>query len=210
MTGVRAPARTPGETGRSGSCAPTLRAAVSAERADLVGLRTLGPLSDLELHPLVLLQRAVAGRLDRREVGEDVGAATILGDEAVALLRVEPLDRAGRHLPSPSRAACSARNAGVPDRRRDHTDCAVQDTPRSPDTTDACGACSTGVPWNQDCYARDASRISSSGGTGRGPARRRSARRPAPARRHRGTSPRSRDRAAAAAARTRSSACPAG
>src|SRR5262249_12517357 len=83
-------------TGPTGSCHP---GGVSrrSERPDVVRLWSLLALDDLELDPLVLLQRPVPGHLDRGEVGEDVGPAAVRGDEPVALLRVEPLDRALRH-----------------------------------------------------------------------------------------------------------------
>ena len=55
-------------------------------------------LHDLELDALVLVQAAVAVRLDRREVHEDVGAAAVLRDEAEALLSVEPLHSSLCHL----------------------------------------------------------------------------------------------------------------
>src|SRR4051794_7895559 len=64
---------------------------VVLERADVLRLRALLALRDVELHALVLLQRLVALPLDRAEVAEDVGAAVVLRDEAEALLRVEPL-----------------------------------------------------------------------------------------------------------------------
>src|SRR5690606_37283946 len=67
----------------------------------LIRLGTLGALSDLELDPLVLLQRPVTGRVDRGEVNEDVRSPTVHRDEAETLLRVEPLDRALRHSPAP-------------------------------------------------------------------------------------------------------------
>src|SRR4029078_6193318 len=51
---------------------------------------------DLELDGLALLEVAVARALDRAEMHEDVWAVR-LGDEAVALLRAEPLHGAGRH-----------------------------------------------------------------------------------------------------------------
>src|SRR5436305_14988004 len=57
---------------------------------DAVGLGTLGALDDLELHPLVLVEGPVAVGLDRRVVDEDV-LTVVHGDEAVALLVVEPL-----------------------------------------------------------------------------------------------------------------------
>src|SRR5689334_21214874 len=57
--------------------------------ADGCGLGALGALANLELHPLAFLETAEARSLDFGEVDEDVGAA-VLGDEAVALVRVEP------------------------------------------------------------------------------------------------------------------------
>src|ERR1700704_2918930 len=62
----------------------------------LVGLRAPVALGDLELDPLTLFEGAVAIRLDRREVDEYV-LATVDGDEAVSLVRVEPLDGALSH-----------------------------------------------------------------------------------------------------------------
>src|SRR5664279_273501 len=61
------------------------------------GLRALVALGDGVGDRLVLLQRAVAARLDLREVNEHIGATTIWGDEAEALLSVEPLDGALCH-----------------------------------------------------------------------------------------------------------------
>src|ERR1041385_4925890 len=49
------------------------------------------------LHPLAVVQRTQAGALDRRDVHEDVLAAVIRLDEAVALGGVEPFDSAGSH-----------------------------------------------------------------------------------------------------------------
>src|SRR4051812_44080431 len=66
---------------------------------DAVGLRPLGALDDLELDLLVLVQGLVALRLDRRVVDEDVFAA-VHGDEAVALLVVEPLHDTACHVHS--------------------------------------------------------------------------------------------------------------
>src|SRR6478735_68928 len=63
-----------------------------SDGADLLGLRALGTLGDVELHALGLLERAVAAALDGAVVHEDVRAATVLGDEAEALFSVEPLD----------------------------------------------------------------------------------------------------------------------
>src|SRR4051794_34580516 len=67
---------------------------------DVLRLRALGALGDLELHALVLVQRAVALALDGRVVHEDVGAAAVLSDEAEALLGVEPLHRTLCHAVS--------------------------------------------------------------------------------------------------------------
>src|SRR4051794_17126364 len=87
-----------------------------AEGADLLRLRALGALRDLELDRLVLFEVPVAGTLDGGEVDEDVRAAAVLGDEAVALLTVEPLDRASCHAAfylgiTP---ACRGTGGGVP------------------------------------------------------------------------------------------------
>src|SRR6266511_232690 len=60
------------------------------------GLGALGPRGDVELYGLPLVKRAVAGRLDRTEMHEDV-LAGLGGDEAVALLGVEPLHGSNRH-----------------------------------------------------------------------------------------------------------------
>src|ERR1700759_4351596 len=62
----------------------------------LVGLRAPVALRDLELDPLSLFQAAVAIRLNRREVDEHV-LATVYSNEAVSLVRVEPLDGALSH-----------------------------------------------------------------------------------------------------------------
>src|SRR5664279_525264 len=65
-------------------------------RSDLVhgvGLRALLTLRDLELHAVALFEALVPGRVDRAVVHEHV-RPTVLGDEPVALLRVEPLHRA--------------------------------------------------------------------------------------------------------------------
>src|SRR6476620_7835279 len=62
-----------------------------SERADVLGLRALLALRDVELDLLALEQLAEALGVDVREVGEDVRAATLLLDEAEALFRVEPL-----------------------------------------------------------------------------------------------------------------------
>src|ERR671917_2158085 len=71
-----------------------------SERADVLRLRALRALRHVELDALVLLERAVARRLDGGEVGEDVSRAVLGGDEAVALLSVEPLHGSGSHVNS--------------------------------------------------------------------------------------------------------------
>ncbi|CAD5959058.1 protein of unknown function [Streptomyces sp. KY75] len=107
--GPRAP-----ETGRSpvpppkrGSGAPWVLLCTAAigrpgqlGRGDVLSLRTLGSLSDVEVHDLVLLEGAEPGRVDRGVVNEDIRAAAVLGDEAEALFSVEPLDGSGSHKPS--------------------------------------------------------------------------------------------------------------
>src|SRR5271169_5862166 len=73
---------------------------------NLVGLRAPVALRDLELDPLSLFEGAVAIRLDSREMDENV-LATVDGDKAVSLVRVEPFDGALSHskqLPNYARA----------------------------------------------------------------------------------------------------------
>src|SRR5919107_5390047 len=79
---------------------PSLEGGARSERNDVLRLRALRALGDLELHALVLVQRAVALGLDGRVVHEDVGAAAVLSDEAEALLSVEPLHRTLCHAVS--------------------------------------------------------------------------------------------------------------
>ena len=69
---------------------------------DVLGLRALLALGDVERHLLAFLQLAEALGGDVRVVGEDVGAAAVLLDEAEALFRVEPLHGASSHVVSPS------------------------------------------------------------------------------------------------------------
>src|ERR1700712_4815388 len=70
---------------------------VRSERTNVLRLRALGTLRDVELDLLVLVEGLVALRLDGRVVNEDVIAAVLLGDEAEALLGVEPLNCALSH-----------------------------------------------------------------------------------------------------------------
>src|SRR5690606_696041 len=69
-----------------------------SERADVLRLRALRALGDVELDLLVLVQRLVAVGLDGRVVHEDVVAAVLLRDEAETLLGVEPLHGALSHV----------------------------------------------------------------------------------------------------------------
>src|SRR4051794_5105015 len=68
------------------------------DRADVLRLRALGALRDVERHLLVFLQRLEAAALDRREVREEVLAAVVGRDEAEALGIVEPLDGTCAHV----------------------------------------------------------------------------------------------------------------
>src|SRR6266540_963470 len=71
-----------------------------SDNANAVGLWALLPLGDLELDLLAFLEGPEARRLDGGVVDEDVGLALALGDEAVALLSVEPLHGALCHVRS--------------------------------------------------------------------------------------------------------------
>src|SRR3954454_1115558 len=68
-----------------------------SERANVLRLRALRTLRDVELDLLVLVQGLVALALNGRVVHEDVVAAVLLRNEAEALLGVEPLDGALSH-----------------------------------------------------------------------------------------------------------------
>src|SRR5690606_3738524 len=70
-------------------------------RNDVLRLRALLALGDVEGHLLAFLELAEARGGDVRVVGEDVSAAAVLLDEAEALFRVEPLHRTGGHIKSP-------------------------------------------------------------------------------------------------------------
>src|SRR6266851_2337646 len=72
-------------------------AGASADDRDVLPLRSLLALRDVELDLLSFFQAAVAVTLDRAEVHEHV-RATLDRDEAVALIAVEPLHYALRHL----------------------------------------------------------------------------------------------------------------
>src|SRR4051812_45275132 len=88
------PAARPGRRTRPGDRRP------SADSRHVRGLGALLALRLLELDLRTLLERLVAARLDRAEVDEQVGATTVRGDEAIALVRVEPLDGSGCHADS--------------------------------------------------------------------------------------------------------------
>src|SRR5207344_2218529 len=66
--------------------------------ADVAGLRAFLALRHVELDLLVLLQVAEPVACDRAVVHEDVGATVVLGDEAEALLAVEPLHSSCSHV----------------------------------------------------------------------------------------------------------------
>jgi DNA ligase D-like protein (predicted polymerase) len=66
-------------------------------RDDVLGLRALRTLRDVERDLLVLLQRPEPRGVNGRVVDEDVRAAAVLSDEAEPLFRVEPLHCPCRH-----------------------------------------------------------------------------------------------------------------
>src|SRR6185437_7642503 len=77
---------------------PLLRCfATSADQREIAGRFLAAIAHDLVLDLLTLIEPRQPGALDRRDVDEDVLAAGIRLNEAVALLRVEPLDRTRSH-----------------------------------------------------------------------------------------------------------------
>jgi hypothetical protein len=82
-----------------------------ADRPDVLGLRALLALGDIELDPLVLIEAAVARRVDGRVVDENVGTAAIWGDETETLLAVEPLHAALSHSLLPGKTVSAHRTA---------------------------------------------------------------------------------------------------
>src|SRR4051812_13241488 len=82
---------------RSPARGPGLAVELSSAGGDLVGLGALGALDDLEVDPLALFEALVPVHLDGRVVDEDVLTA-VDGDEAEALLGVEPLHGALCHV----------------------------------------------------------------------------------------------------------------
>ena len=71
------------------------------DEMNVLGLRPLLPLHDIELDFLSLLKSFVAFHLDCAVVEEDIRSA-FGSDKAIALFAVEPLDRAYWHLLYPS------------------------------------------------------------------------------------------------------------
>jgi hypothetical protein len=72
----------------TGTPAAEMRRAL--ERANVVSLPAFGPLGDVKLHCLALLQALETACLDRREVHKNV-FATLTADKAVAFGVIEPL-----------------------------------------------------------------------------------------------------------------------
>src|SRR5580704_10126193 len=68
------------------------------QRVDFLRLRALGAAPSGVLNPLVLLKSAESVDLDGGVVDEDVGRAVVRGDKTIALVRVEPLHGALRHV----------------------------------------------------------------------------------------------------------------
>ncbi len=91
----------------------------SAHGSDVGSLRALGALGDFELHVLVLGQGLEAAALDFTEVGKEILAAVVGGDEAEALAFVEPFHDAGLcgHVDFLSRLP-EAKNASGEETRR--------------------------------------------------------------------------------------------
>src|SRR5262245_44909409 len=82
---------------------PSRSLRLGGDDLDVFRLRALRALSDLEVDPLAVFESLVPVHHDRRVMDEDISAA-VDGDEAIALLGVEPLDSALRHCALPSLA----------------------------------------------------------------------------------------------------------
>src|SRR5258705_1325940 len=89
----------------------------SGDQADLLRLRALLTLRDLELDALPVFQRLVAVHLDRGEVDEHV-LSPVDRDEAIALLAVEPLHAALCHGALPLLRSFCVTQAGCGDQPR--------------------------------------------------------------------------------------------
>src|SRR5688500_9046229 len=97
---MRAAYGSPG-TRRGPSVRPAPFRRIDAGSADGHDVRCLGALlalAHLELDLRALGEGAKAVTRDRAEVDEDILAAPVRGDEAIALRVVEPLHGSGRHL----------------------------------------------------------------------------------------------------------------
>src|SRR5262245_27254437 len=80
-------------------CEPWFRGYALSGGNDVLGLRALLALGDVEGDLLALAQLTVTALgADGGVVREDVGAAAVLLDEAEALFRVEPLNGARSHV----------------------------------------------------------------------------------------------------------------
>src|SRR5262249_28397167 len=77
---------------------PTVMHLGFLDGSDSYCLRPFGPLPDLELNTLVFLERAIAASLNLGVVDEKVLRAVVRGDEAKALLTVEPFHGSLCHL----------------------------------------------------------------------------------------------------------------
>src|ERR671922_568440 len=97
--------------------APWFRSLWSSDHPDVLGLRALLSLDDVELHRLPLFEVAVPLPGDAGVVNEHVGTVG-LGDEAEPLLGAEPLHGACCHwrslLPRPVRTCRSCVSVGLP------------------------------------------------------------------------------------------------
>src|SRR4051812_42114130 len=100
--------------------APAAEYASASGENDVLGRRALLALRDVEGHLLAFEQLAEALGGDVRVVGEHVGAATVLLDEAEALFRVEPLHGTSSHVISPLGQCLGVHTARTPCRRDDH------------------------------------------------------------------------------------------
>src|SRR5215471_5041056 len=114
---ARAGVRTPlNHTGRDGTAARSqpsgaVAAVALADDFDVLRLGPLLALRDVELDLLPFLEAAVAATCDRAEVHEHIWA-TFDFDETVALVAVEPLHRALRHLDLPRSGSAPATGTG--------------------------------------------------------------------------------------------------
>src|SRR6516225_5774696 len=138
-----------------------------SDGANAGGLRALRALGYLELHMLVLLKAAEAGAVNLGVVHEDVRSVGT-GDEAVALLRVEPLDGSLCHV-APYRGWIRVRAVRYPGRfstRLPQVPEAARPQRRPPELV---AACSAGGPF---CRTRRFRSFQAAGSPVRAPASR--------------------------------------